>query len=132
MEDFINSICGDSTLIDMDPDDSIDTALEKCKPFLDECCVIGSLIYNNKSKFVINTLTELLNNYVPLSYNFKENKLCFERTIRDIGVFEDMEEWMEEYHDLFYYTISSISNAKFNNCFEIYYNIEFFFYLTYI
>ncbi|KAL6621703.1 hypothetical protein U3516DRAFT_810931 [Neocallimastix sp. 'constans'] len=44
------------------------------------CCVIESLIYNNKSKFVINTLTELLNNYVPLSYNFKENKLRFERT----------------------------------------------------
>ena len=66
-------------------------------------------------------MTELLNNYVPLSYNFKENKLRFERTERDIGVFEDIDGWMEDYHDLFYYTISSTSNAKFNKSFEIYY-----------
>ncbi|KAG4101721.1 hypothetical protein H8356DRAFT_1421737 [Neocallimastix lanati (nom. inval.)] len=52
--------------------------------------------------------------YKNAVYNFKENKLRFERTERDIGVFEDIDGWMEDYHDLFYYTISSTSNAKFN------------------
>ena len=33
-------------------------------------CAIESLLYNNKSKFIKNTLTELLNNYIPLTYNF--------------------------------------------------------------
>ena len=53
--------------------------------------------------------------------NFKENKLRFDPTERDIEDFEDMEEWMEDYHELFYYTVSSTSNDKFNDNFEIKY-----------
>jgi len=85
------------------------------------CCVIGSLIYNNKSKFIISTLTELLNNYVPLTYNFKENKLRFDPVEREIMYFEDLEEWIEDYNEIFYNTISTTSNEKFNEIFDIKY-----------
>jgi len=64
MEDFINSICGDSTLIDMDPDDSIDTALEKCKPFLDEY-----KITSNINNFTITNIKEYLLNKNKLHEN---------------------------------------------------------------
>ncbi|KAG4085050.1 hypothetical protein H8356DRAFT_1337168 [Neocallimastix lanati (nom. inval.)] len=48
-------------------------------------------------------------------------RYCFDPTKRDIEDFEDMEVWIEDYHKIFYNTISSTSNDKFNDNFEIKY-----------
>jgi len=85
------------------------------------CCIIGSLIHNNKSKFIISILTELLSNYVPLTYNPQENKLRFDRVERIMEDYEENEEWIEDYDDIFYNTIVSTSNDTFNRLFTIYY-----------
>ncbi|ORX79376.1 hypothetical protein BCR32DRAFT_281487 [Anaeromyces robustus] len=84
------------------------------------CCIIGCLIYNNESKFIISILIELTKEFLPLTYDPQENTLCFEHTENDCK--QDWEEkWPEEYNELFYSIIISTSNKKFNNLFKVKY-----------
>ncbi|ORX85866.1 hypothetical protein BCR32DRAFT_275952 [Anaeromyces robustus] len=89
------------------------------------CCVIGSLIYNKKSKFIISILTELLKKYVPLTYNPQENILRFDPIRKCMDDYDDgYEEWVEDYDEIFYRTLVTTSNENFNKLFRINYGIN--------
>ena len=83
-----------------------------------KCCIIGSLIYNNKSKFIISVLVGVLNenykDYTMFFYDCQYNALFF-------GYYKKItynEAWELNFSELLYYTLTSTSNDKFNTIFN--------------